>query len=113
MSSTFRGALCGTCDCEDFGLAFCLQENNFEFLVNCAYPLRFDELYLLAVEGIDNLHRRPNNEIRKYYYKKLFIALDFGALEKGERRRLPNCGVAKIRQLHPSESGYYMGFKEN
>lgn len=113
MSSTFRGALCGTCDCEDFSLAFCLQENNFEFLVNCAYPIRFDELYLLAVEGIDNLHRRPNNEIRKYYYKKLFIALDFGALEKGERRKLPNCGVAKIRQLHPSESGYYMGFKEN
>ena len=63
MSSTFRGALCGTCDCEDFSLAYCLQENNFEFLVNCAYPIRFDELYLLAVEGIDNLHRRPNNEI--------------------------------------------------
>ena len=75
--------------------------------------MNFDELFLLAVEGIDNERRRPNNEIRKYYYKKLFMALDFGALEKGERRRLPNCGVAKIRQLHPSEDGCYMGFKEN
>ena len=57
MSSTFRGALCGTCDCKDFSLAFCLQENNFEFLVNRAYPIRFDELYLLAVEGIDRIMR--------------------------------------------------------
>lgn len=64
ISSTFCGALCGMCDCEDFGLAQCLQENNFEFLVNCSYPIRFDEPYVLAVEGIDNMHRRPNNEIR-------------------------------------------------
>ena len=93
-------------------LAQCLQEKNFEFLVNCSYPIRFDELYVLAVEEIDNMHRRPNNEIRKYYYKKLFIALDFGALEKGERRRLPNCGVAKIRQLHPSETGFIWVLKK-
>ena len=113
MSSTFRGAPHGICDCEDFCLAQCFQDNDFEFLKNCAYPIRFDDLYTLAVVGVDNERRRPNNEIRKYYYSKLFIALDFGRLEKGERRRLPNCGVAKIRQLHPSESGFYMGFKES
>ena len=113
MSSTFRGIPCGVCDCDDFCLAQCFQENDFEFLKLSEYPMNFDELFLLAVEGIDNERRRPNNEIRKYYYKKLFMALDFGALEKGERRRLPNCGVAKIRQLHPSEDGFYMGFKEN
>ena len=113
MSSTFAGIPCGICDCEDFVLAECFQENNFEFLKTSEYPILFDELYLLAVEGIDNERRRPNNDIRKYYYKKLFMALDFGALEKGKRRRLPNCGVAKIRQLHPSDTGYYMGFKEN
>ena len=75
MSSTFCGALCGVCDCEDFSLAQCMQENNFDFLVNCSYPIRFDELYMLAVEGVDNLHRRPNNEVRKYYYKKLLYSV--------------------------------------
>jgi hypothetical protein len=91
----------------------------FLFFIFCAHkerpecPIKFDDLYALAVDGVDNERRRPNNEIRKYYYGKLFIALDFGRLEKGERRRLPNCGIAKIRQLHPSESGFYMGFKES
>ena len=113
MLSTFRGVPFGICDCEDFCLAYCFQENNYEFLKSCAFPIDFDEIFELAVEGIQNNSRKPNNEMRKYYYKKLFLALDFGVLEKGERRRLPNCGVAKIRQLFPSETGYYMGFKEN
>ena len=54
-----------------------------------------------------------NNEMRKFWYKKIFICQDFGVLEKGERKRLPHCAVAKIRQIYPSESGLYMGFKEN
>jgi hypothetical protein len=70
------------------------QENDFEFLKNCEYPIRLDDLYALAVDGVDNERRRPNNEIRKYYYGKLCTALDFGRLEIGERRRLPNCGCS-------------------
>ena len=32
---------------------------------------------------------------------------------KGERRRLPNCAVARVRQIFPSDTGFYMGFKES
>jgi hypothetical protein len=93
MSSTFRGVPYGICD---WGFLFStmFQENDFEFLKNCEYPIRFDDLYALAVDGVDNERRRPNNEIRKYYYGKLCTALDFGRLEIGERRRLPNCGCS-------------------
>lgn len=57
--------------------------------------------------------RKLNNELRKYFYKKVFIALDFGVLEKGERKKLPNCAVARIRQIFPSDTGYYMGFRQH
>ena len=113
MSSTFCGVPCGICDCEDFCFAMCFQENNFQFFKDCFYSIDFDEQFTLAVEGIDNLHRRPNNEMRKYYYKKIFFSIDFGVVEKGERRRLPNCAVARVRQIFPSDTGFYMGFKES
>ena len=113
MSSTFCGVPCGICDCEDFSFAMCFQENNFQFFKDCFYSIDFDEQFTLAVEGIDNLHRRPNNEMRKYYYKKIFFSIDFGVVEKGERRRLPNCAVARVRQIFPSDTGFYMGFKES
>ena len=113
MSSTFCGVPCGICDCEDFCFAMCFQENNFQFFKDCFYSIDFDEQLTLAAEGIDNLHRRPNNEMRKYYYKKIFFSIDFGVVEKGERRRLPNCAVARVRQIFPSDTGFYMGFKES
>ena len=113
MSSTFCGVPCGICDCEDFCFAMCFQENNFQFFKDCFYSIDFDEQFTLAAEGIDNLHRRPNNEMRKYYYKKIFFSIDFGVVEKGERRRLPNCAVARVRQIFPSDTGFYMGFNES
>ena len=70
MSSTFCGVPCGICDCEDFCFAMCFQENNFQFFKDCFYSIDFDEQFTLAAEDIDNLHRRPNNEMRKYQYKK-------------------------------------------
>ena len=113
ISYTFYGVPCGVCDCDDFCFACCLQENNFQFLKDCYYSIDFDVQQNLAETSVDVERRRPNNELRKYFYKKLFVSLDFGVLEVGERRRLPNCAVAKIRQLYPSETGYYMGFKES
>ena len=112
MSSTFCGFPYGICDCEDFCFALYFQENNFQFFKDCFYSIDFDAQFMLAFDGIDNVHRRPNNEMRKYYYKKIFFSIDFGVVEKGERRRLPNCAVAKVRQIFPSDSGYYMGFKD-
>jgi hypothetical protein len=65
-----------------------------------------------AGENIGSDERRSNKDLRKALYKKVFRASDFGVLEPGERRRLPNCAVAKVRQIYPSDTGYYMGFKE-
>jgi hypothetical protein len=112
ISSTFSGAY-SICDCENYGLAYCSQENNFSFYLNSFYKIDFEEQHILAKASIDNKSRKPNNSLRKYFYKKIFIALDFGVLERGERRRLPNCAVARVRQIYPSETGLYMGFKEN
>ena len=113
MTQTFTGIPCGICDCEDFNFATCFQENNFEFLKNCYYKVDFDEQLQLATDSVSNERRKPNNELRKFLYGKVFIALDFGVLEVGERKKLPNCAVAKIRQIYPDETGTYMGFKEN
>jgi hypothetical protein len=113
IACTFRGAQCDVCDCDDFCLALCLQENNFQFFKDLVYVVDFEEEMLLAKESVDLGRRKPNNEVRKFLYKKIFVCLDFGVVEKGERKRLPNCAVAKIRQIYPSESGSYMGFKEH
>ena len=112
MSQTFCGIPCGICDCDDFCFALCLQENNYQFLKDCFYTIDYDDQLHLAETSIDNPRRKKNNEMRKVLYKQLFFTLDFGVLEKGERKKLPNCAVAKIRQMYPSETGYYMGFKE-
>ena len=112
MELTFRGNPHGICDCDDFCFAMCVQENNFEYFKSANYVIAFDDLLIKAGQNIDSEDRRSNNELRKSLYKKIFCALDFGVLEPGERRRLPNCAVAKVRQIYPSDTGYYMGFKE-
>ena len=109
MSETFIGIPCGVCDCYDFNFASCFQENNFQFFKDCYYKIDFEEQLILAKDSINIARRRPNHELRKYFYKKLFISIDFGVLEVGERNRLHNCAVPKIRQIYPSETGYYMG----
>jgi hypothetical protein len=113
ITQTFTGIPCGICDCEDFDFATCFQENNFEFLRNCFYKVNFDEQLQLATDSVNNERRLPNNDLRKFLYGKFFVALDFGALEAGERKKLPNCAVAKIRQIYPDDTGTYMGFKES
>ena len=112
MSPVFRGNPHSICDCDDFCFAICVQDNDFEYFKTANYVIAFDELLLKAGENVDSEDRRSNNELRKSLYKKIFCALDFGVLEPGERRQLPNCAVAKKRQIYPSETGYYMGFKE-
>ena len=66
-----------------------------------------------ALLTIDSVDRIPANKLRKRLYIKLFHATDFGILEKNERRKLPNCAVARVRQIYPSKTGDYMGFREN
>lgn len=49
---------------------------------------------------------RGNNLNRKHLYRECFYALDFGLVEPGERRRLPYCVEAKVRQCFPEEMGF-------
>jgi hypothetical protein len=34
-------------------------------------------------------------------------------VQKGEKKVLPKCACAKIRQIYPEASGNYMGFLES
>jgi hypothetical protein len=58
-------------------------------------------------------HSNPNRLNRKRLYRIIFHKVDPGTLGQRERLELPVCAVAKVRQLFPDESGFYMGFKEN
>ena len=81
---------------------------NFSFFQR----IDFEEEYLSAINSVDNHDRLPSNLLRKRLYKHIFHETDIGLLEKHERRKLPNCSVAKVRQIYPNTNGEYMGFKE-
>lgn len=101
--------LYGNCDCSDFGMELCGQTDDFLFFA----ALNFNEEYIEATDTVNSEDRITSNLLRKRLYKMLFHATDFGILEKNERRKLPNCAVARIRQIYPSITGDYMGYKEN
>jgi len=94
------------CNCLDFGLDMCCQD--------MAPPFSFfrvdweEEMQFPRNEDV-----RGNNLNRKRLYRECFHALDFGLVEPGERRRLPYCVEAKVRQCFPEENGLYMGYKEH
>ena len=101
--------LFGECDCLEFGMEVCGQTDEFQFFSE----LDFVDRHIKALETADSLDRVSSNLIKKSIYISLFDAIDFGILEKKERRKLPNCVVARIRQIYPSKTGDYMGFKES
>ena len=80
LTHTFSGAICEECDCDDFNFARCLQETNYLLLRESVSTIDFEEQLLL--DGVDIHSRVPNNEMRKFYYKKLFVCLDFGVLRE-------------------------------
>lgn len=82
---------------------------NFNFFESLNFIGEHEEATITA----DSVDRISSNLLRKWLYKLLFHATDFGILEKKERRKLPNCAVARIRQIYPSNTGDYMGFREN
>lgn len=106
---SINNTLHGECDCCDFGMEVCGRTDEFVFFS----ASNLVEEYNQAVVTVDSIDRIPANLLRKRLYKMLFHATDFGILEKNERRKLPNCAVARIRQIYPSTTGDYMGFKEN
>ena len=106
---SINNTLHGECDCLDFGMEVCGRTDEFDFFA----VLNLVEEYNQAVVTVDSIDRIPANLLRKRLYKMLLHATDFGIFEKNERRKLPNCAVARIRQIYPSITGDYMGFKEN
>lgn len=79
----------------------------------CSDPLSdlagiFIDMHAKAHSTFDDDTRDPNNLMRKFWYRELA-----GALSHPFRKPLPNCAVARVRQLYPSVTGRYMGYKAN
>jgi hypothetical protein len=107
------------CDCRHHTLTECCFNSvpPFRFFSDqddADLRINFVEETAFALRNYNtpNCFLLPNNKQRKRLYAKVFLALDFGGLLPGERRKLPNCVCAKIRSIYPDESGYYMEFKE-
>jgi hypothetical protein len=86
------------CNCVEFGLLECLLFNE-EFINDMGKIIDFPEGKL-------------PNELRFSLYKLSFSACNSGTRRKGLRKKQPNCVVAKIKLLCPSNSNEYVGFKE-
>jgi hypothetical protein len=96
------------CDCDDFGVDPCiLQVWNTDNA-----PIDFDSIEREARSSIDSVVRKANNVSRHGLYRKVFSKLEFSDWEEG-RKELPNCAVARVRQIYPSTDGNYMGFLES
>ena len=92
-------------------LASVPQFHSFANNPNQDHRIDFENEYQIALHNFRDLTREPNHRQRQRLYRQVFLALDFGLLMPGERRRLPNCVCAKIRSLYPDESKFYMEFK--
>jgi hypothetical protein len=98
------------CDCPEFGIFPCIVTE----WANDDAPLNFLKLEEDAEETANEVNRRPNNLSRKNLYRKVFSNMQFAEpVQKGERKVLPKCACAKIRQIYPEASGNYMGFLES
>jgi hypothetical protein len=102
------------CDCtaEGMGLPECCQDDRYQFLVDRGVEIS-DRHLESARDTVNNPLREENNLRRKRLYKQLYHAVEFGIYDHDHSRRpLPTCAVARIRQIYPSETGQYMGFKD-
>ena len=103
------------CDCVERGLPICGRTDNFNYFVDPPFGfqnLNFETEEAEANETMNEEHRSLNNEQRKSLYRRVFFLMDFPEEADNKRRQLPNCVCAKIRQIYPSATGMYMGYKE-
>ena len=83
------------CNCLSFGLPNCARGNQ-DFFKRRGFDADSE---LERARAISNrLDREPNNVKRKQLYRRVHSALNFGPMERGERR-LPNCVEAIVRRL--------------
>jgi hypothetical protein len=97
------------CDCFDYPMPQCCITDK------CLWISQHwrKSMPLLFIEANENQNDRllENNQMRFRLYAKGYKRLDFGGGEAGVRHKLPNCYVAMVRQLYPSSTGNYVGFK--
>ena len=97
------------CDCKTaYPFDMCLQVTHFEPFKN-AYldiPLEMQNARGRVSANTEPVpESAPNSAMRFHLYSRVFACIDFGELDKGERRKLPNCAYAAIRQMYPSDDG--------
>ena len=66
--------------------------------------------YQLGIVGTSEMTRMtiaPGPSERQYVIDR------YGYLGKGNRKVCPSCAVKVIRQHYPSQTGVYMGFRED
>ena len=97
------------CNCLAFGLGNCVIADGDYFR---SRNIDFDYELQYARDTCHMIERYPNNVKRKELYGRVHSAINFGPMERGDRRRLPNCVEAVVRRIYPETSGRYMGFKD-
>ena len=97
------------CNCLAFGLGGCVVADNGYLR---SKDIDFDHELQHARGTCHMMERCSNNVKRKELYRRVHSAIYFGPMERGDRRRLPNCVEAVMRRIYPETSGRYMGFKD-
>ena len=94
------------CDCiTTHNLSLCCAHGGFGLTGRCQEFL--DTEMQKARRMTNNGHRNPNNIQRKKCYRKVASELDYR-----NRRRLPQCAVARIWQIWTDANGQYMGYRD-
>jgi hypothetical protein len=101
------------CDCDNFSLPDCCQLDLCDFICGTKFETSIRDTFAVARNHATDELGIENNVARKGLYSLGYFALDFGGCSHGERRKLPNCYCAIVRQLYPSADGNYMGFRES
>jgi hypothetical protein len=86
----------------------CAQTDDFQF-----YPMmRLSEEYGLSLNSADSVDRLTSATLRRGLYQLLLHASDLGIVGEDERRTIPNCVVARIRQIYQSATRGYTDYVE-
>jgi hypothetical protein len=97
------------CDCNRYDvLNQCCRVDGFLYFTT-KFGETFTEMEHQILGNLDNPLFPPYDNCRFALYRKAAVALDMGM--RGQRVKLPNCLMARIRQTYPSLDGKYAGFQ--
>ncbi len=100
---------CGNCIEKKKTDYFCCKHPDYKLNIpDCI--TKTEKFKCLLHSSDEEMKGETPREKRERKYRKVAEML-FGNLGKGNRRPLPACAVWYIRNLHPSPTGNYCGFK--